>query len=89
MAFPKFMRFLHDRLSAFAVKILSKFVSAHRKSYSSNHVFILSNLICIIQKILSIQYENLKYIKKIITHALNFMKYFKGHKVVKITTNTK
>ena len=33
-------RFLHDSLSNFTDKILSKFVSAYRKSYSSNHVFL-------------------------------------------------
>ena len=27
--------------------------------------------------------------KKITTHGLNLMNYFKSHKVVKITTNTK
>ena len=33
-------RFLHDSLSNFSDKILSKFVSAHRKSYISNHVLL-------------------------------------------------
>ena len=33
-------RFLHDSLSNFTDKILSKFVSAYRKSYSSNHVLL-------------------------------------------------
>ena len=33
-------RFLHDSLSKFTDKILSKFVSAYRKSYSSNHVLL-------------------------------------------------
>ena len=33
-------RFLHDSLSNFTDKVLSKFVSAYRKSYSSNHVFL-------------------------------------------------
>ena len=32
-------RFLHDSSSNFTDKILSKFASAYRKSYSSNHVF--------------------------------------------------
>ena len=31
-------RFLHDSLSNFTDKVLSKFVSAYRKSYSSNHI---------------------------------------------------
>ena len=30
-----------------------------------------------------------KHMKTYITHTLNFMNYFKGHKVVKITTITK
>ena len=33
-------RFLHDSLSSFTDKILSKFVSAYRKFYSSNHVLL-------------------------------------------------
>ena len=33
-------RFLHDSLSNFTDKVLSKFVSAYRKSYSSNNVFL-------------------------------------------------
>ena len=33
-------RFLHDSLYNFTDKILSKFVSAYRKSYSSNHVLL-------------------------------------------------
>ena len=33
-------RFLHDSLSNFTDKILSKFVSAYRKPYSSNHVLL-------------------------------------------------
>ena len=33
-------RFLHDSLSNFTGKVLSKFVSAYRKSYSSNHVLL-------------------------------------------------
>ena len=33
-------RFLHDRLSNFTDKVLSKFVSSYRKSYSSNHVLV-------------------------------------------------
>ena len=33
-------RFLHDSLSKFTDTILSKFVSAYRKSYSSNHVLL-------------------------------------------------
>ena len=33
-------RFLHDSLSNFTDKILSKFVSAYRMSYSSNHVLL-------------------------------------------------
>ena len=35
-----YKRFLHDSLSNFTDKILSKFVSAYRKSYSSNHVLL-------------------------------------------------
>ena len=35
-----YKRFLHDNLSNFTDKILSKFVSAYRKSYSSNHVLL-------------------------------------------------
>ena len=35
-----YKRFLHDSLSNFTDKVLSKFVSAYRKSYSSNHVFL-------------------------------------------------
>ena len=33
-------RFLHDSLSNFTDKTLSKFVLAYRKSYSSNHVLL-------------------------------------------------
>ena len=33
-------KFLHDSLSNFTDKILSRFVSAYRKSYSSNHVLL-------------------------------------------------
>ena len=33
-------RFLHDSLSNFTDKVLSKFVSTYRKSYSSNHVLL-------------------------------------------------
>ena len=33
-------RFLHDSLSSFTDKVLSKFVSAYRKFYSSNHVLL-------------------------------------------------
>ena len=33
-------RFLHDSLSKLTEKILSKFVSAYKKSYSSNHVLL-------------------------------------------------
>ena len=40
-AFSKiYERILHDSLSNFTDKILSKFVSAYRKSYSSNHVLL-------------------------------------------------
>ena len=35
-----YKRFLHDSLSNYTDKILSKFVSAYRKSYSSNHVLL-------------------------------------------------
>ena len=39
MVFPKiYERFPHDSLSNFIDKVLSKFVSAYRKSYSSNYV---------------------------------------------------
>ena len=37
MVFKIYERFLNDSLSNFTDKILSKFVSAYRKSYSSNH----------------------------------------------------
>ena len=33
-------RFLHDNLSSFTEKVLSQYVSAYRKSYSSNHVLL-------------------------------------------------
>ena len=38
--FQIYERFLHDSISNFTDKILSKFVSAYRKSYSSNHVLL-------------------------------------------------
>ena len=38
--FNIYERFLHDSLSNLTDKVLSKFVSAHRKSYSSNHVLL-------------------------------------------------
>ena len=33
-------RFIHDCLSSYAESFLSKFISAYRKSYSSNHVLL-------------------------------------------------
>ena len=33
-------RFIHDCLSSYAKSFLSKFISAYRKSYSSNHVLL-------------------------------------------------
>ena len=38
--FQNLWRFLHDNLSSFTDKILSKFVSAYRKFYSTNHVLL-------------------------------------------------
>ena len=38
--FKIYVKFLHDSLSTFTDKILSKFVSDYRKSYSSNHFFL-------------------------------------------------
>ena len=35
-----YKRFLHDSLSNFTDKVLSKFFSAYKKSYSSNHVLL-------------------------------------------------
>ena len=33
-------RYLHDKLTSYSVKVLSQFVAAYRKSYSSNHVLL-------------------------------------------------
>lgn len=82
-------KFLHDSLSAFTDKILSKFVLAHRNSYSSNHVFSIKFNLHYTNKHWTYNIKIKKHIKTYITHTLNFMNYFKGHKVVKITTTTK
>ena len=38
---PKiYERFIHNGLSSYAGKVLSNFISAYRKSYSSNHVLL-------------------------------------------------
>ena len=41
MVFKIYERFLNDSLSNFTDKILSKFVSSYRKSYSSNHFLLI------------------------------------------------